>query len=84
MDRDEEFAPVKNAPGSLSDSPDTARSAISKLHRKWLQGCGLVVEGDSDALVEISPLVSCGENDLLQRVTKRLVAPLHITLEDVA
>ncbi len=32
--RHEEFAPVKNAPGSASDSPDTARQAILKLHTK--------------------------------------------------
>lgn len=32
--RDEEFAPVKNAPGAESDSPDTARQAILKLHTR--------------------------------------------------
>ena len=32
--RHEEFAPVKNAPGSATDSPDTARQAILKLHTK--------------------------------------------------
>lgn len=26
VNRDEEFAPVKNAPGSKEDSPDTARA----------------------------------------------------------
>jgi UDP-N-acetylglucosamine pyrophosphorylase len=32
--REEEFAPVKNAPGAPSDSPDTARRAILQLHQK--------------------------------------------------
>lgn len=32
--RDCEFAPVKNAPGSASDSPDTARQAIMSLHKR--------------------------------------------------
>lgn len=33
--REEEFAPVKNAPGQgLPDSPDTARDAILALHRR--------------------------------------------------
>ena len=32
--RDSEFAPVKNAPGSPSDSPDTARQAILSLHQR--------------------------------------------------
>lgn len=43
--RDEEFAPVKNAPGSAEDSPDTARALISKLHQNWLRNYG--VEFDS-------------------------------------
>ena len=37
--RHEEFAPVKNAPGSKSDSPDTARQAMLKLHTR----CGPTV-----------------------------------------
>ena len=32
--REAEFAPVKNAPGSASDSPDTARQAILSLHQR--------------------------------------------------
>ena len=32
--RASQFAPVKNAPGSSSDSPDTARQAILSLHQK--------------------------------------------------
>jgi UDP-N-acetylglucosamine/UDP-N-acetylgalactosamine diphosphorylase len=38
--REEEFAPVKNAPGSSQDSPDTARSLISNLHQGWLEHKG--------------------------------------------
>ena len=34
--REEEFAPVKNAPGAPSDSPDTARRAILALHQRWV------------------------------------------------
>ena len=37
--RHEEFAPVKNAPESKSDSPDTARQAMLKLHTR----CGHAV-----------------------------------------
>jgi len=53
--RDEEFAPVKNAPGSKADSPDTARAAILALHRRWVEAAGGEVMQD---VVEISPLVS--------------------------
>ncbi|KAH7618870.1 putative UDP-N-acetylglucosamine diphosphorylase 2 [Nannochloris sp. 'desiccata'] len=54
--RTEEFAPVKNAPGSDIDSPDTARAAILKLHRQWIEAAGGQVEGEDG--VEISPIVS--------------------------
>lgn len=36
IDRSAEFSPVKNAPGSIDDSPDTARELMNHLHRKWL------------------------------------------------
>jgi hypothetical protein len=32
--RAEEFSPVKNAPGSASDSPDTARAHLMALHSR--------------------------------------------------
>jgi len=38
--REDEFAPVKNAPGSSSDSPDTARTLISGQSFEWLEAAG--------------------------------------------
>jgi UDP-N-acetylglucosamine/UDP-N-acetylgalactosamine diphosphorylase len=38
VDRNEEFAPVKNANGA--DSPESARLLMSKLHQKWLRAVG--------------------------------------------
>jgi UDP-N-acetylglucosamine pyrophosphorylase len=32
--REDEFAPVKNAPGAAADSPDTARAATLALHTR--------------------------------------------------
>ena len=32
--REEEFAPVKNAPGAAADSPDTACAAVLRLHAR--------------------------------------------------
>lgn len=52
--RDEEFSPVKNAPGSKTDSPDTAREAILSLHKAWVTAAGGRVDGG----IEVSPLVS--------------------------
>lgn len=39
--REEEFAPVKNAPGAADDSPDTARELLTNLHQKWLEDRGV-------------------------------------------
>ena len=36
VQRDEEFAPVKNPEGDPNDSPITARQMLFKLHKKWL------------------------------------------------
>jgi UDP-N-acetylglucosamine pyrophosphorylase len=44
-ERDEEFAPIKNASGAPTDSPETARDLVLNLHRKWAEAAGLVVEG---------------------------------------
>ena len=37
VDRNEDYAPVKNAPGAASDSPDTACAMVSACHRKWVE-----------------------------------------------
>ena len=52
--RHEEFAPVKNAPGSKSDSPDTARQAMLKLHTR----CGHAVSTASCHASQVE--VQCG------------------------
>lgn len=43
--REDEFAPVKNAPGEINDSPDTARQLISDQCTRWLRAAGSSVEG---------------------------------------
>eukprot|EP00195_Chlamydomonas_chlamydogama_P005792 CAMPEP_0202904818 /NCGR_PEP_ID=MMETSP1392-20130828/31237_1 /ASSEMBLY_ACC=CAM_ASM_000868 /TAXON_ID=225041 /ORGANISM="Chlamydomonas chlamydogama, Strain SAG 11-48b" /LENGTH=471 /DNA_ID=CAMNT_0049592643 /DNA_START=73 /DNA_END=1488 /DNA_ORIENTATION=- len=54
--REEQFAPVKNAPGSATDSPDTAKAAVMKLHSTWVKAAGATVSSPDG--VEVSPLVS--------------------------
>jgi hypothetical protein len=48
--REDEFTPVKNAPGSSTDSPDTARALIRAMHTRWLHavGCRLVTADPSE------------------------------------
>lgn len=76
--RDDEFAPVKNEPGNVADSPDTARLLLHRQARRWLTSVGAVLprtDAEEEAaaqatgtfpvewLYEVSPLLSYeGEN----------------------
>ena len=54
--RNEEFSPLKNAPGTGSDDPDTSRRDLLAQHKRFLEGAGATVEEGVE--IEISPLVS--------------------------
>jgi len=62
--REEEFSPVKNQKGN--DSPDTARAAMNRLHRSWLQEAGAVLA--PEARVEISPLYALDKEELIRKL----------------
>ncbi|TYJ57695.1 hypothetical protein B9479_001549 [Cryptococcus floricola] len=56
VDRAEEFSPLKNAPGSKADCPETSRRDLLAQQKRWLQAAGAeVAEGVE---VEVSPEVS--------------------------
>lgn len=77
--REEEFAPLKNAPGEAVDSPDTARVLVSNLSKRWVQEAGGKVEGEADALLEISPLLSYDGEGLKERVDGQIIAvPMYL------
>lgn len=80
--REDEFAPVKNAPGSSTDSPDTAREMISRQARRWALAAGAKPDskgGGGEALLcEISPLVSYGGEGLEGRVGELSGVPFHL------
>ncbi|GIW71325.1 MAG: UDP-N-acetylhexosamine pyrophosphorylase [Planctomycetota bacterium] len=69
VERDREFAPIKNAEGP--DSPASARQLMSDVYGAWLEACGAHVPRDERGHVtvpiEISPLVALGVEDLRAR-----------------
>ena len=59
VDRNDEFAPVKNEPGNPVDSPDSARAMISAQSKEWLLAAGAILENDeNNAMCEISAHLS--------------------------
>ena len=66
----EAFAPVKNAAGARTDTPETARKAITDLHRGWLEEAGVCV--DQGVQVEINPRVALSAGDLHEKIEPNL------------
>jgi len=56
VDRYEEFSPLKNAPGTGSDDPQTSRRDLLAQHKRFLEAAGATVAEGVE--IEISPLVS--------------------------
>lgn len=67
IDRDDEFAPVKNADSQGSDCPATARRLASDLYARWLADLGVTVDLPERAHIEISPLFAATPAELKAR-----------------
>ena len=77
--RAEEFAPVKNASGSNTDSPDTAREMITAQAVRWLEEAGAVVQRSSERdTVEVSPFRSLNGEGLESFAGQTVTAPIFI------
>jgi UDP-N-acetylglucosamine/UDP-N-acetylgalactosamine diphosphorylase len=74
VDSETAFAPVKNAPGEASDTPETVQGQMISLATRWLGEAGAAV--DPRVSVEISPLLAQDAAELAQRIP----AGLHVTL----
>jgi len=70
IDRNVEFAPVKNASGS--DSPQTAVAATHSLYADWLAAAGVRLALPKNALIEISPLFAATKAQFLARWDQRV------------
>ncbi|GMM37787.1 UDP-N-acetylglucosamine diphosphorylase [Saccharomycopsis crataegensis] len=62
VQRNEEFSPLKNGPGTKSDNPETSASALKTLHTSWILANGGEIE--KDGKVEIDALLSYGGEGL--------------------
>ena len=56
VERKEEFSPLKNAPGTGSDNPETSRRDLLAQHKRFLEDAGAKVADGVE--IEISPLVT--------------------------
>jgi UDP-N-acetylglucosamine/UDP-N-acetylgalactosamine diphosphorylase len=68
-EREEEFAPLKNASGP--DSIETCRDGLARQQARWLERCGVVVperEGRPAVRIEISPLYADSQEALKNRL----------------
>ncbi len=74
-DRDEEFAPLKNAEGA--DSPTAVKQALSDLAAKWLESAGIKVprraDGTCAVALEVSPLFALDAEEFAARVERTTV-----------
>ena len=79
VSREEEFAPVKNPPGTDSDSPDTARRLFSNVAKKWMTDAGAVLTGDVESdLCEVGPMKSFNGEGLEEYSGKEMQCPFNI------
>jgi len=71
VDRATTFAPVKNAPGELHDTPQTVQAQMSALYAAWLRECGIAIPPETT--VEISPLAAMSAEELRDRIAQGAV-----------
>ena len=68
VDPPNHYAPLKNAPGSITDSPETVKRDISAMHAAWLRQAGAVVQENTP--MEISPLFADSPEAVAEKLTK--------------
>ncbi|KAL2210427.1 UDP-N-acetylglucosamine pyrophosphorylase [Sarocladium strictum] len=77
--REDEFSPLKNAPGTGEDDPETSKRDITNQGQRWAQAAGATVVADGG--IEISPLISYGGEGLDYLSGKEVTAPAVLERE---
>lgn len=60
------FAPLKNASGEPTDTPETVKAQIAAVAKSWLESAGTEIA--DGATVEISPLFARSPGDLAEKI----------------
>jgi len=76
VDPPNHYAPLKNAPGSPSDSPETVKRDISAMHTAWLRQAGATVQEGTP--IEISPLFADSPEALAEKIGAEKIAAKNI------
>lgn len=76
--REDEFAPVKNAPGSATDTPEVARRMMSDQYKRWLGKVNATITCSDEDLIEISPLLSYDGEGLEQYANENISTSLYL------
>ncbi|CAM9223241.1 unnamed protein product [Chrysoparadoxa australica] len=79
--REDEFAPVKNAPGAASDTPEAARDMLFRLAVSWVKNAGAVVSEGCGGACEVDTLMSYAGEGLNHLQGVKLQQPFCITGE---
>ncbi|KPM38624.1 UDP-N-acetylglucosamine pyrophosphorylase [Neonectria ditissima] len=80
--REDEFSPLKNAPGTGEDDPDTSKLDIMTQGKRWIEAAGAIVVGDkAEVGVEVSPLISYGGEGLEKVKGTEIIAPAVLERE---
>lgn len=85
VDRKDQFSPLKNAPGTGVDCPETSRRDLIAQCIRFVEAAGakVAVEEGKEAAFEISPLVSYEGEGLEDLKGLTLGASQHITLKNL-
>ncbi len=79
IDPQEGFAPLKNASGAATDTPEMVRAMMAAQHARWLEQAGAeLAEG---VAVEICPLFALDAEELAQKIPPgtRVTAPTYFS-----